>query len=75
MPTTAASTARTLRSVQQNAGDAVWQGSSADAFRDRIDKLPSHLDKLNASYSDAAAGLRAYAASVRQIATDARVQQ
>lgn len=71
----AAAAARTLRSVQQNAGDAVWQGSSADAFRDRIDKVPSHLDKLNASYADAAAGLRAYAASVRQVADEARAQQ
>lgn len=71
----AAAAARTLRSVQHNAGDAVWKGSSADAFRERINKLPSQLDKLNASYADAAASLRGYAASVRQIASEARVQQ
>ena len=71
----AATAARMLRSVQNNASDAVWKGTSADAFRDRIDKVPGHLDKLNASYADAAAGLRSYAASVRQIADDARVQQ
>ncbi|MGI8665834.1 MAG: hypothetical protein ACR2N4_07375 [Jatrophihabitans sp.] len=71
----AASAARMLRSVQHNATDVVWKGSSADAFRDRIDKVPVHLDKLHASYAEAAAGLRDYAASVRQIADDARAQQ
>lgn len=67
--------ARTLRSVQDNTSDAVWRGSSADAFRDRIDKLPGHLDRLQASYAAAAAGLRGYAASVRQLADDAVAQQ
>lgn len=71
----AAAAARMLRGVQHNASDAVWKGTSANAFRDRVDKLPGHLDKLNASYADAAAGIRSYAASVRQIADDARVQQ
>jgi len=71
----AAHAAGTLRSIQDQTGDAVWRGSSADAFRDRIDKVPGHLDKLQASYADAAAGLRGYAAAVRQIADDARVQQ
>jgi len=67
--------ARTLRSIQSQTGDAVWRGSSADAFRGRIDKLPGHLEKLQASYAEAAAGLRGYAAAVRQIAGEATVQQ
>ena len=60
-----------LRKLQDNATDAIWRGSSADAFRDRIDKLPGHLRQLAQSYRDAADGFTGYAASVRQIAHDA----
>ena len=43
----------------------------ADAFRDRIEKLPGHLAKLARSYQDAADGFTGYSAAVRQIAHDA----
>lgn len=47
----------------------------AAVFISVMNEVPGHPDKLNASYADAAAGIRSYAASVRQIADDARVQQ
>jgi hypothetical protein len=67
----AGAAARQLRALHDNTTDAVWRGDAADAFRHRIGALPSHLDKLQASYADAAAGMRIYAAAVTQIAGDA----
>jgi hypothetical protein len=67
----AASGSRQLRSLHDNTTDALWRGQAADAFRHRVAKVPAHLDKLHASYAEAAAGMRAYAAAVSQIADDA----
>ena len=68
----AASSAQSqLRQLHDNASDAIWRGTSADAFRDRIAKLPGHLAKLASSYQDAADGFTGYSAAVRQIAHDA----
>ena len=64
-----------LRRLHDNASDAIWRGSSADAFRDRIEKLPGHLAKLARSYQDAADGFTGYSAAVRQIAHDATLAQ
>jgi hypothetical protein len=45
-----------------------WSGSAANAFRDRIGKLPAHLDRLARSYQAASDGLTTYAATVADIA-------
>ena len=68
----AAASARTqLATLADNTSVAIWRGSSADAFRDRMAELPGHLAKLAHSYQDASDGFSGYAASVRQIAHDA----
>jgi uncharacterized protein YukE len=66
----AATAARQLRGLHEHTTDTVWRGEAADTFRDRIAHLPTHLDTLHTSYTDAAAGIRAYAAAVTQIADD-----
>jgi uncharacterized protein YukE len=63
----AASAQDRLQKLKDNATDAIWKGTSADAFRDKIDKLPGHLGQLAASYQDAADGFKAYGASVADI--------
>ena len=68
----AASSARSrLLRLHDNTSDAIWWGSSTDAFRDRIAKLPGHLAKLASSYQDASDGFTGYSAAVRHIAHDA----
>lgn len=64
-----------LQKLKDNASDAIWRGTSADAFRDRIDKLPGHLQQLADSYKDASDGFSGYAASVRQIKHEATLVQ
>jgi hypothetical protein len=55
---------RLLQSVASDS-EAVWVGPAADRFRPRIGKLPGQLDKLIASYGDAADALDAYWPALR----------
>jgi uncharacterized protein YukE len=62
-----------LQKLKDNASDAIWRGSAADAFRGRIDKLPGHLQQLAQSYADARDGFRTYSATVRDLQQRQRV--
>ncbi len=56
-----------LQALHAQLNGVDWAGSAADAFRDRIGKLPVHLAALTSSYQAAAEGLRGYSAAVGQI--------
>ncbi|HSY16428.1 MAG TPA: hypothetical protein VK816_10595 [Jatrophihabitantaceae bacterium] len=67
-----------LEMLASNMTEELWRGSAADAFRERIGKLPAQLAQLEESYRDAAAGFHRYQAEVEFIAEDAaayRAQQ
>jgi len=72
---TTADNARDVRDrlvrLKDGATDAIWRGDTADAFRDRIDKMPEHLEKLDRSYRKASQGLDAYARELRDLKADA----
>src|SRR5688500_6435391 len=57
--------------LKDGATGAIWRGDTADAFRDRIDKMPEHLQKLDESYRKASKGLDAYARELRDLKRDA----
>ena len=57
--------------LKDGATDAIWRGDTAGAFRDRIDKMPEHLEKLDQSYRRASQGLDAYARELRDLKADA----
>ena len=57
--------------LEDGATDAIWRGDTADAFRDRIDKMPEHLQKLDRSYRKASEGLDAYSRELRDLKADA----
>ncbi|HSY14345.1 MAG TPA: hypothetical protein VK816_00030, partial [Jatrophihabitantaceae bacterium] len=60
-----------LEMLVANMGEELWRGPAADAFRERIGKLPAQLAQLEESYRDAAAGFHRYQAEVEFIAEDA----
>jgi uncharacterized protein YukE len=62
---------RALKKIQDQVDDAIWRGKSADAFRDRIEKLPEKLEKLHASYDKASTALRGYGTTLRQLKSEA----
>lgn len=60
----AQSTAEGLRGA---AFDACWEGSAAEAFRRGVGKLPGDLDKVTASYQEAADALNAYESELNDV--------
>ncbi|MCE7082156.1 DUF6531 domain-containing protein, partial [Streptomyces sp. ST2-7A] len=60
-----------VRSMGEEGALATFVGESAEAYRDRFDKLPPDLDKLHTSYDLAAQALLTYAPKLREAQTDA----
>ncbi|MCE7082094.1 DUF6531 domain-containing protein, partial [Streptomyces sp. ST2-7A] len=60
-----------VRSMGEEGALASFVGESAEAYRDRFDKLPPDLDKLHTSYDLAAQALLTYAPKLREAQTDA----
>ncbi|WP_143622431.1 DUF6531 domain-containing protein, partial [Streptomyces alkaliphilus] len=60
-----------VRSMGEEGALASFVGESAEAYRDRFDKLPPDLDKLHTSYDLAAQALLAYAPKLREAQGDA----
>lgn len=58
--------------LKDGATDAIWRGDTANAFRDRIDKMPEHLQGLDQSYRKASEGLDAYSSELRDLKADAQ---
>lgn len=55
-----ASQSQTAASGLRGAHDAHWESPAADAFREKLGKLPSDLDKVHQSYSGVADALTGY---------------
>ncbi|MBB0243853.1 hypothetical protein FNQ90_06970, partial [Streptomyces alkaliphilus] len=60
-----------VRSMGEEGALASFVGESAEAYRDRFEKLPPDLDKLHTSYDLAAQALLTYAPKLREAQTDA----
>ncbi|MCE7082314.1 hypothetical protein LZF96_19740 [Streptomyces sp. ST2-7A] len=60
-----------VRSMGEEGALASFVGESAEAYRDRFDKLPPDLNKLHTSYDLAAQALLTYAPKLREAQTDA----
>jgi uncharacterized protein YukE len=58
--------------LRDDTNEAIWSGDAADAFRDRIDKLPIRLEKLHNSFDKASDGLGVYGRTLEELQTDAR---
>jgi hypothetical protein len=59
---------RDLAGLKDQVSDAVWRGPAAQEFKDKISgDFLGQLDKLDASYQDAADGFSAYLAAVSDI--------
>ncbi|WP_461110787.1 DUF6531 domain-containing protein [Streptomyces calidiresistens] len=60
-----------VRAMGEEGALASFVGESAEAYRDRFDKLPPDLDKLHTSYDLAAQALLTYAPKLREAQGDA----
>jgi hypothetical protein len=57
-----------LSGLKDHVSDAVWRGQPAEEFKNNIDtKFLGNLDKLDASYQDAADGFQSYISAVSDI--------
>jgi uncharacterized protein YukE len=60
-----------LTRMRDQVDDSVWKGEAAEAFKDRVGKLPKDLRKLFLSYSAASEAMATYATTLRELQTRA----
>lgn len=60
LSTVADAAASQLRRLSDSCDVSIWRGTAADAFRDKIAKLPEQLTKLHSSYATAADAVATY---------------